>query len=182
MKSSKVEMGASIKIATKVDAFIFDLDGTLLDSETVWVEAYRELLRVWGVRISPTEALKVVYAYRDVYAETIRRFSTLPWSSGELVRTAFRQVLTGREVRIQSSIELWKNWRRLFRFASFQVPAATMLMMAFVWRASLGNCASLWPQKITRPASPTRPGSFWPQESWDGHRHNARCSRMSVPV
>jgi len=102
-----------------INGFIFDLDGTLLDSETVWVEAYGELLRARGFPVSPAEALKAVYgkSYRDVYTETLRRLPMLGWTSEEMAlhfRAAFRQVSAGRDVRIPSSIELLKTLAREF--------------------------------------------------------------------
>lgn len=102
-----------------ITGFIFDLDGTLLDSETVWVDAYGELLRARGFPVSPAEALRVVYgkSYGDVYAETRRRFPMLTWTSEEMAlhfRAAFRQLSAGRDVRILSSIELLKTLSRQF--------------------------------------------------------------------
>jgi sugar-phosphatase len=101
------------------EAFVFDLDGTLLDSEILWVEAYVTLLRSEGVQLSHDEALSIVYgkALRDVYAETLRRFAQLTWSGDEMAqrfRAVFRQLAPQRDLRIHSSIELLQALARNF--------------------------------------------------------------------
>jgi HAD superfamily hydrolase (TIGR01509 family) len=87
------------------------LDGTLLDSEILWVEAYVELLRSHRVPISQDEALKIVYgkAFDDVHRNTLRRFPNLTWNIEEMVgrfRAVFRELAQQRDLRIHSSIEL----------------------------------------------------------------------------
>ncbi len=102
-----------------IEAFIFDLDGTLLDSEIVWVEAYRELMRGLGRSITREEALSVVYgkAYQEVYAETLSQVPTLDWTSQEMAghfRAVFRDLAQQRDLRIHNSIELLKRLARQF--------------------------------------------------------------------
>ena len=61
-----------------VQAVLFDFDGTLIDSESVWLEAERELLRQRGQRLRPTDeaaligldALSVVNWLRGRYGLT----------------------------------------------------------------------------------------------------------------
>lgn len=111
--------GLPIRFARMSRAFIFDLDGTLLDSEIIWVEAYRDLLRLHGLSIPYDEALTIVYGkgLGDVYVETIRRFLNLTWSRDEMVkqfRAVFRYLAPQRDLRIHSSIALLKQLARKY--------------------------------------------------------------------
>ena len=57
-----------------IEACIFDLDGTLLDTEVLWVEATEVLLREWGHDISHDQMMDIVYgkSWLDVF-ESLRR-------------------------------------------------------------------------------------------------------------
>lgn len=100
-----------------IDAFVFDLDGTLLDSEIVWVEAYDQFLRTQGFAIEPAEALSIVYgrAYSFVYEETCRRFPALGLDAEELadrLRVVFQGLTRTRDLRIHGSVNLLKHLAR----------------------------------------------------------------------
>lgn len=60
-------------------AAIFDLDGTLMDTEIIWVDGTRKYLRQRGCRISREAVLAIVYgrSWRQVYADIISRFPSL---------------------------------------------------------------------------------------------------------
>lgn len=97
-----------------IKAFIFDLDGTLLDSEIVWVEAYAQCLAAQGYAITPPEALATVYgrAYSFVYAETRRRFPQLTLSEKELadrLREVFQDLTQTHRLVIDGSVRLLKS-------------------------------------------------------------------------
>ncbi|HEO72006.1 MAG TPA: HAD family phosphatase, partial [Candidatus Hydrogenedentes bacterium] len=62
-----------------IKAFIFDMDGTLVDTEVLWVDATECWLREQGFDVERGEVIDLVYgiAWRDVYAEALRRYPGL---------------------------------------------------------------------------------------------------------
>ncbi len=58
-------------------AAIFDLDGTLMDSEILWVEGTHRYLTGRGVDVSRDTVLGIVYghSWRQVYTDIIHRFA-----------------------------------------------------------------------------------------------------------
>jgi len=60
-------------------AAIFDLDGTLMDTEIIWVEGTRQYLSQRGFTISHADVLAIVYgrSWRQVYADIVSRFPAL---------------------------------------------------------------------------------------------------------
>jgi mannitol-1-/sugar-/sorbitol-6-phosphatase len=102
-----------------IEAIIFDLDGTLLDSEILWVDAYVELLRRCGIAITRNEAIELVYgrAFADVYAGTLRQFINLNWTADGMIeqfRAIYRDLAKHRDLRIHSSIKLLRQLAREF--------------------------------------------------------------------
>jgi sugar-phosphatase len=97
-----------------IDAFLFDLDGTLLDSEILWVEAIWRTLADEGCEISDAAALKLVYgrAWSDIRDEILRLHpGAFPTSEALERRTGavFRELASTRDIRIPSSIDLLKR-------------------------------------------------------------------------
>ena len=94
-----------------IRAFFFDLDGTLLDTEILWVQATRAYLRDRGVAYSTEESTALVYgrSWRDVYADLAERHPQLD-RGGELVgaelRVYLQRLRAVTDVRIASSIDL----------------------------------------------------------------------------
>lgn len=102
-----------------IEAVVFDLDGTLLDSEILWVDAYIELLRRHGIQTGRDEAIEVVYgrAFADVHAETLRRFIHLNWTAERMIeqfRAIYRELAKHRDLRIHSSINLLRRLAQEF--------------------------------------------------------------------
>ena len=62
-----------------IRACFFDLDGTLQDSEILWVEATRRYLTDRGATVSPAAAQEMVYGrgWSEVFAEMTRRVPAL---------------------------------------------------------------------------------------------------------
>ena len=94
-----------------IESFIFDLDGTLLDTEILWVEAVRQAISERGCAISEAQTRILVYgkAWSGIYAElaeTLPHLYTSLESFEGAVMSIFRTLCAGREIRISSSIDL----------------------------------------------------------------------------
>lgn len=94
-----------------IDAYIFDMDGTLLDSESLWVEATEDELRDAGCPISHEEAVAIVYgrSWLDVYASIRARCPALGLSLPEMELALSRRMENlreSRDIRIPGSVDL----------------------------------------------------------------------------
>lgn len=94
-----------------IKAFIFDLDGTLMDSEIVWVEALKRVMQDKDHHISDEDAMAIVYgkSWSSVYSDVDKRFPGLYPDIDEmevLMREKFLNLTKTRDVLIHSSIEL----------------------------------------------------------------------------
>ena len=94
-----------------IRAFFFDLDGTLLDTEVLWVQATRAFLQAHHADCSPAEATELVYgrSWRDVYAEMTRRFPQVDCGmerAGAQLRVHLQRLRAETDVRIAGSVEL----------------------------------------------------------------------------
>lgn len=94
-----------------IKAYIFDLDGTLLDSEILWVEATAATLRGYDETLSYDEVLDLVYgkSWNDVFRGIRRRFPSVKKSLPELeveMRRHFTVLRDSRDVCIGGSINL----------------------------------------------------------------------------
>ncbi|MBN1417955.1 MAG: HAD family phosphatase [Planctomycetes bacterium] len=94
-----------------IEAFLFDLDGTLLDTEVLWCEATRLALAERGHNISGEEALDLVYgkAWGDIRERVLRTHPDAFPTAGSLEAATerhFRDLQATRDVRIASSIDL----------------------------------------------------------------------------
>ena len=60
----------------RIRACLFDLDGTLIDSEGVWIEAQLAYLQRFGIVVSreELEAIVIGHAWQDIFAEFDRRW------------------------------------------------------------------------------------------------------------
>ncbi|HQH52837.1 MAG TPA: HAD family phosphatase [Candidatus Hydrogenedentes bacterium] len=98
-------------------AFIFDMDGTLLDSEILWVEAVEKHLNDSGFPLPREEAIDIVYgvSWCDVYAEIRRRFPGFGLGYPQFVSAIgpiFTRLRHRRDIRIHSSINLLRKLAR----------------------------------------------------------------------
>ncbi|MBT3287149.1 MAG: HAD family phosphatase [Victivallales bacterium] len=93
------------------DAFLFDLDGTLLDSETIWIDAIGTALRMRDIDLSQAEATELVLgrSWMDIFANIRERFpeSYATRDAMEAVTVPlYQECMATRDVRIHSSIDL----------------------------------------------------------------------------
>lgn len=94
-----------------IHACFFDLDGTLVDTEILWVEAMELLAEDHG-RVLPREtALHMVYgiSWPGVYARFREHFPEFDWTldeMGAMIGPYFYRLRDSRDVRIQGSIDL----------------------------------------------------------------------------
>ena len=95
-----------------IEACIFDLDGTLLDTEVLWVEATEVLLREWGHDISHDQMMDIVYgkSWLDVFESLRRTYGPLRLSREEMsdeLSVRMRELRQERDVVIKGSLELF---------------------------------------------------------------------------
>jgi HAD superfamily hydrolase (TIGR01509 family) len=96
------------------DAFLFDLDGTLIDTETIWIDAIELALHQRGAMLSHAEATELVLgrSWPDIFANIRRRFPAA-YASREEMETItvpfYQEALATRDVRIHSSITLLRR-------------------------------------------------------------------------
>jgi len=97
-----------------IRAFLFDLDGTLVDTERLWVAAAEAVLRDAGHPITHEQAVALIYgrAWGDIRAELLRDYPDAFPTAAELERQmglAFDRARGGTDIRIHGSIALLKR-------------------------------------------------------------------------
>jgi beta-phosphoglucomutase len=97
-----------------IDAYFFDLDGTLVDTEILWVEATEQLAAEMGHPLTREKALELVYgiSWPGVYDGLLEEVPTIEWSldeMGDILAPYFLKLRDSRDVQIHSSIDLLKK-------------------------------------------------------------------------
>lgn len=95
----------------EINAILFDLDGTLIDSEVLYVDAVRGALGARGYELTHEEAVELVYGkgWKDIYLEVCEKY---PDSYGSIeqmeraVRDRFTALRAQKDIRISGSIQL----------------------------------------------------------------------------
>lgn len=95
-------------------AYIFDLDGTLIDAEILWVEATRNMLADHGIALTPEEAIALGYgrAWHDMYRDIMARrpgWNISAAALNDLLKPYFVRLREKRDIRIPSSIHLLRS-------------------------------------------------------------------------
>lgn len=98
-------------VAGLYQAFLFDLDGTLIDSEVVWVEAVGRALAAQGAPVDTNTVLALVYghAWSDIWRVVAERWPQAFESAEQMLgvtRAEFMALRPERDLRIASSIDL----------------------------------------------------------------------------
>ncbi len=94
-----------------IEVFLFDMDGTLIDSEKIYVVAIRLALADRNCQVTHPESEALVYGkgWKDVYIEANERFPGVYSTSEEMegvVHDHFVEQRGQRDIRIPGSIEL----------------------------------------------------------------------------
>jgi len=100
-----------------IKAAIFDLDGTLLDSEILWVAATEEYLNDTGHLICYEDALALVYgrSWTNIYEGIIARFPEIDETMEEMeesLRVYIQRMQNGHDMLIEGSVMLLKRLAR----------------------------------------------------------------------
>ena len=102
-----------------IKAALFDLDGTLIDSEILWIDSYMEVLSSLGFVVNREFAISQVHgkSFKDLYNLTCSRFLNFNLSLVDMenrMRKNFIQFKRERNIIIRSSvnklIELAKDY------------------------------------------------------------------------
>ena len=94
-----------------IRAFLFDLDGTLVDSELLWCRALVQVAAARGVALRETYSYELVFgrAWRDIAGKLKSDYPVISDSDDDLERESNRYYLAlrgGTDIRIHSSIAL----------------------------------------------------------------------------
>jgi beta-phosphoglucomutase-like phosphatase (HAD superfamily) len=97
-----------------IEAFIFDLDGTLIDSELLWCKALQKVISTRGLHMSDAYSFELVLgrAWRDILARLRQDYPLLKDDTAILEResVAHYEVLRGvTDICIPGSIRLLKQ-------------------------------------------------------------------------
>jgi len=100
------------------NAFFFDLDGTLLDTEILWVEATERYVRDCGLDARHEDVLADVYgiSWRGVRENMQWRFPELTWD-WDAIKRHFLRLREIRPLPIEGSINLLRRLARNYPVA-----------------------------------------------------------------
>lgn len=92
-------------------AYCFDLDGTLIDSEVIWVSAIRDYLVDHVGAFSEEAAFNLVYghSWADIHKTIVKQYPALHMPIHDMEATIapyYKRIEKTRDVRIHSSIAL----------------------------------------------------------------------------
>ena len=101
-----------------IRACFFDLDGTLQDSEVLWVEASRHYLRDLGVELAPSSVQAIVYGHgwREVFQGLARHapaLNKLGWAeTADALRLYYERLRDAAGIAIPGSVALLRRLAR----------------------------------------------------------------------
>lgn len=103
-----------------IRAILFDLDGTLIDSEPVGLRAIMECTKEWGVPVTYADASSVVGKKWDVAFDLIYSKYTLPFPKSEasrLIVDRFKQIHRADPVIVPGVVDAIRNFAEEFQLA-----------------------------------------------------------------
>lgn len=103
-----------------IRTILFDLDGTLIDSEPVGVQAIMECTKEWGVPVTYEEASVVVGKKWDVAFDLIYERHALPLPKSEasrLIVERFKQIHRAHPVIVPGVVDAIRSFSRVFSLA-----------------------------------------------------------------
>jgi sugar-phosphatase len=128
-----------------VRAYLFDLDGTLVDSEPLWVQAVASSLREREIVLSAVQLDALVYgrSWWDIYADLVRDFPDRCGTRDEIearIEVHFAGLRQGTGMGIEGSISLL---RRLSRHWPVAVVSGSGRRMVSAFIGELGLSAAV---------------------------------------
>ena len=104
-------MNPTIPRDPRIGAYLFDLDGTLANTEPCWVPALCDLLRDDGhpIPLADSEAIIIGRSWNSIYADIVRRFPDEDVGSDVLadrLRDYFLRLRDTFDIRIPGSAEM----------------------------------------------------------------------------
>jgi len=147
-----------------IRAFLFDLDGTLLDTEKLWVQATRAWLLDRGVPCTPEQATKLVYghSWHDIYTQLAARHPQLAvgeTQAGLDLRPFFAKMRQPGHVIIASSVALLKQLAAQHPVAIVSGSPRADVADGIALMAWAHTCDSFLAPRITARASRIQPVS-----------------------
>ena len=129
-----------------LQAILFDMDGTLVDSEVIWLDAIAAALRQRGAEISDAEAVALVYghAWPDIYREIASRYPDA-YASRQAMEAVtvplYTQCSQQRDIRIHPSIDLLRALARRYPVAIVSGSTGSRIQ-ATIDELQIGDCVA----------------------------------------
>ena len=99
---------------TDITTCLFDLDGTLIDSETIWIEAIQAALAAKGIQVTIEDVTRIEYGrawkeiYRDIHSRWPDAYPTIQEMEAFTV-AYYERVTATRDISIPGSVTLLKR-------------------------------------------------------------------------
>jgi HAD superfamily hydrolase (TIGR01509 family) len=103
-----------------IDTILFDLDGTIIDSEPAALQAILDCTKTWGVPVTQAEAASVAGKKWEVAFDLLYRVHKMPVSQAEASRAIiarFHEIVHADLKVVPGSVEAVKDFAKHFRLA-----------------------------------------------------------------
>lgn len=105
-----------------IKAVLFDLDGTLIDSEQLWIKSYVEMLISLGIAMDYETAKFQLYgrSSKDLYEFTLGQHEHFPYNEKKMeesMRSAFVKLREKQDIIIHSSLNKLKQLSKHYYIA-----------------------------------------------------------------
>jgi len=148
----------------KISAVIFDLDGTLIDTEPMLIDAIEALIEQRGGHLTPAgaQALVLGKSARDIYSDIHRSFPGLFSSDREIesgIEEIYIRYCRENDILIPGSLDLLKKLAELFPVAIVSGSHARTVEEA-ASRMGVRDLLSFWLGAEDYPRGKPDPGCF----------------------